>query len=191
MLKRICVLLIMLVSCVGCDQVSKKAATQWLFGEPVRSYLGDSFRLLYAENTGAFLGMGSDWPDFVRYGLFTVMSTLAVGAALAWVVHRLIKTGSFRPHGQTVGAALLAAGGIGNLIDRVLRDGAVIDFMNMGIGSLRTGIFNVADVQIMLGLALFAFWKAPSGKSADDSDDERGDGSRDGSDPTSGRATAA
>src|SRR5690606_31885088 len=110
-------------------------------GEPMRSYLGDSFRLLYAENTGAVLGMGSDWPDFVRYGLFTVMSMVAVGLALGWVVHRVLKTGNFRPHGQTLGALLLAAGGIGNLIDRVMREGAVIDFMNMGVGSLRTGIF--------------------------------------------------
>lgn len=171
MLKRICVLLILLVSCIGCDQVSKKAATQWLHGEPMRSYLGDSFRLLYAENTGAFLGMGSDWPDFVRYGLFTVMSMLAVGLALGWVVHRVIKTGSFRPHGQTLGALLLAAGGIGNLIDRVMREGAVIDFMNMGVGSLRTGIFNIADVQIMIGVALFAFWKAPRPDSESHDDD--------------------
>jgi CheY-like chemotaxis protein len=81
--------------------------------------------------------------------------------ALGWVVHRVIKTGSFRPYGQTLGALLLAAGGIGNLIDRVMREGAVIDFMNMGVGSLRTGIFNIADVQIMIGVALFAFWKAP------------------------------
>ena len=170
MLKRICMLLVLLISCIGCDQVTKKAATQWLHGEPVRSYLGDSFRLLYAENTGAFLGMGSDWPDFVRYGLFTVLSMLAVGLALGWVVRRVLKTGSFRPHGQTLGALLLAAGGIGNLIDRVMREGAVIDFMNMGVGSLRTGIFNIADVQIMVGMALFAFWKAPR------SDSEPSDG---------------
>jgi signal peptidase II len=164
MLKRIFVLLVLLVSCIGCDQVTKKAAAQWLEGEPVRSYLGDSFRLLYAENTGAFLGMGSDWPDFVRYGLFTILSMVAVGFALGWVIRRVATTGGFRPYGQTLGALLLAAGGIGNLIDRVMREGAVIDFMNMGIGSLRTGIFNIADVQIMVGVALFAFWRAPPGE---------------------------
>ena len=30
----------------------------------------------------------------------------------------------------------------------------VIDFMNVGIGSLRTGIFNVADMAIMLGAGI-------------------------------------
>jgi signal peptidase II len=48
-------------------------------------------------------------------------------------------------------------GGIGNLLDRVFYDGRVIDFMNLGIGRLRTGIFNVADVYITIGILLLAF----------------------------------
>jgi signal peptidase II len=52
--------------------------------------------------------------------------------------------------------AMVAAGGIGNLIDRIFREGRVVDFMNMGITlkqfSIRTGIFNVADLAIMAGL---------------------------------------
>ena len=47
--------------------------------------------------------------------------------------------------------------GSGNLIDRILHDGTVVDFLNFGIGSLRTGIFNVADVAIMGGAALLIF----------------------------------
>jgi len=38
------------------------------------------------------------------------------------------------------------------LIDRIFNEGRVIDFMNIGIGSLRTGIFNVADIAITLGV---------------------------------------
>jgi signal peptidase II len=162
MIRKFAVLVLIVVGCVGCDQVTKGVAQQWLYGEPVRSYLGDSFRLLYTENTGAFLGMGSQWPGLVRWGLFTLFSSAAVGLALIWVVRRVLHTGGFRPYGQTFGALLLAAGGIGNLIDRIARDGAVIDFMNVGIGSLRTGIFNVADVQIMAGLGLWLLWKHPA-----------------------------
>jgi hypothetical protein len=47
--------------------------------------------------------------------------------------------------------ALVLAGGIGNLIDRVLHDGLVTDFLNLGIGSIRTGIFNVADMALTTG----------------------------------------
>jgi signal peptidase II len=49
--------------------------------------------------------------------------------------------------------ALFVAGGASNLLDRILY-GTVIDFMNVGIGPLRTGIFNVADMAIMLGAGI-------------------------------------
>ena len=55
-----------------------------------------------------------------------------------------------------LGLVLFIAGGASNWIDRVLR-GSVVDFLNMGIGPLRTGVFNLADVAIMLGAALFVF----------------------------------
>jgi signal peptidase II len=55
---------------------------------------------------------------------------------------------------RTLACALLLGGAIGNLIDRVRFDGLVIDFMNLGIGPLRTGIFNVADVAISVGAVL-------------------------------------
>jgi signal peptidase II len=50
---------------------------------------------------------------------------------------------------------LIASGGVGNWIDRLTNDGRVTDFLNLGIGSLRTGIFNVADMVLMAGVALF------------------------------------
>jgi len=46
------------------------------------------------------------------------------------------------------------SGGLGNLLDRIMNDGRVIDFMNLGIGTLRTAIFNVADVCITTGVVL-------------------------------------
>jgi signal peptidase II len=53
-----------------------------------------------------------------------------------------------------LGLAFLWAGGVSNLADRVARGGRVVDFLNVGVGPLRTGIFNVADMAIMLGVAL-------------------------------------
>jgi signal peptidase II len=52
-----------------------------------------------------------------------------------------------------IGAMLFLAGGASNLLDRIMH-GTVVDFMNVGVGSLRTGIFNVADVALMIGVAL-------------------------------------
>jgi signal peptidase II len=54
--------------------------------------------------------------------------------------------------------AMIFSGGIGNVIDRIVYDRHVTDFMNMGIGDIRTGIFNVADIFVtsgVIGLLLF------------------------------------
>jgi len=141
------VLLVVVVSTIGCDRVTKHVATTALAGVSTRSYLADTVRLEYVENTGGFLGLGADWPDAVRMTLFTTGTGLVllvmVGLAvrLHWHGRRLI------------GVWLVFAGGASNWVDRVAR-GSVVDFMNVGVGPLRTGIFNVADVAIMVGVAV-------------------------------------
>lgn len=160
-MKPVWILSASLVLCVGCDQATKVAARQWLSDEPTRSYLADTVRLTYLQNRGAFLSMGADWPDWARLLMFTVVSLIMVVAALVFIAQRLRSEAQFRWWSPVVGATLLAAGGIGNLIDRVIRDGAVIDFMNLGIGPVRTGVFNVADVHIMAAVAMFIFVKDP------------------------------
>ena len=42
----------------------------------------------------------------------------------------------------------------GNLVDRLTQHGHVTDFLNVGVAGLRTGIFNLADFVLLLGLAL-------------------------------------
>lgn len=61
------------------------------------------------------------------------------------------------PLATVVAWSLVLGGGLGNLVDRIMNDGRVIDFMDIGIGSLRTGIFNVADVCITIGVLLLFF----------------------------------
>ncbi len=56
----------------------------------------------------------------------------------------------------TVGLLILA-GGFGNLYDRAVNDGRVVDFMLLQIGPLKTGVFNVADIAILAGLFGFLF----------------------------------
>lgn len=151
---RFFVILALLASCVGCDQVTKRVAAEQLKDAGVISYFGDFFRLAYAENRGAFLGFGSAWPEPWRWLAFTLLATVVVVASLVWLVARLLGRRRRKLALAEWAMALIAAGGIGNLVDRVLRDGHVIDFLNFGIGPVRTGIFNVADVQIMVGLGL-------------------------------------
>ena len=136
-----------LAACIGCDRVTKHVAATTLAGEAGRSFLADTVRLQYAENAGGFLGLGSDPPPAVRTGIFTVgvgLMLIVVGvAAVRMQLTRL----------QRFGLLLFVTGGASNWIDRVVH-GSVIDFMNVGLGPLRTGVFNVADISITLGAAL-------------------------------------
>lgn|SRR5262245_48242671 len=142
-------LLIAVVSTIGCDRVTKHVVSSALADGAVRSYLADTVRLEYVENTGGFLGLGADLPEAWRTTLFTafdgfVLLVMAVAAV------------RFRWRGWLLtGVCLLLAGGASNWVDRVAR-GTVVDFMNVGVGPLRTGVFNVADVAIMLGVAALA-----------------------------------
>ena len=81
---------------------------------------------------------------------------------MAWAVLSARLSGSLR-----IAIAAIGAGGASNLIDRIRFDGAVTDFLNLGVGSLRTGIFNVADVILMFGLVLLVFrWNVPAAEDA-------------------------
>ena len=139
--------LVLLLSTIGCDRVTKHIAATTLAGSPARSYFGGIFRLEYAENSGAFLSLGATLPDWARTGLL-------IFAAAAGLIAVAVASIKFRWDGLPLaGAMLFVAGGASNLIDRIAR-GSVVDFMNVGLGSLRTGIFNVADIALMLGVAL-------------------------------------
>jgi lipoprotein signal peptidase len=76
-------LLALAVATVGCDRVTKHIATRVLEGEPTRSYLGDTVRVTYAENTGGFLSLGAGLPDSVRTAVFTIATGLALLALAA------------------------------------------------------------------------------------------------------------
>ena len=143
-------------SCIGCDQVTKVAAHRSLAGSEPLSFFGDMLRLSYVENGGAFLGLGSDLPPQVRFWLFgvTVVLVLAVVAART-IGHRW--AGAV----HLIGGAMILGGGIGNLIDRAAT-GVVRDFINVGIGAMRTGIFNVADLAITTGaVVMLCSWRGP------------------------------
>ena len=149
-LKRIVLVFVILLGCVGCDQVTKSVARQHLQSHPAVSFLGDTLRLQYAENPGAFLSLGASLPHRWSTAVFTLGGVVFVLATLL-VALTAVRLGLLR----TVALALIGGGGVGNLIDRVRFDGHVTDFLNMGIGSIRTGIFNVADMALMVGVALF------------------------------------
>ena len=158
-LHRATLILLIIFFCVGADQATKWAAKSYLAPAGLISFAGDIFRLQYAENTGAFLSLGASLPEPWRHLVFTV----SVGVLLlALFVYLLLNRSLSRLYLACL--SLVCGGGLSNLIDRVVQDGRVVDFMNVGVGPLRTGIFNVADMAITAAailLAMDSFRKTP------------------------------
>jgi signal peptidase II len=154
-------LTVVLIVCVGCDQLTKVVATRTLGREPelVHSFLGDTLRLQYALNPGAFLGLGKNLSPTQRFAILTITN----GLAMLVLAFFLLKKWNL-PRANYIAGALILGGGIGNLIDRVRLEGLVIDFLNVGIGRVRTGIFNIADMAIMAGCGMFLWiwWSEPA-----------------------------
>ena len=149
MLKRGLLVFLVLLFCVSCDQFTKEIASQHLMYSPVLSYGFDTLRLQYAENTGAFLSLGAELPGQARFWIFTVLATAMLLAMCVYVFVNQQMT-----IWMVISMSMMIGGGLSNLIDRIFNNGAVVDFINLGIGDFRTGIFNVADMLVLLGVLL-------------------------------------
>lgn len=140
---------------IAADQLTKAfASSRLLPGQPV-PFLGDFVRFTLVHNTGAAFGLfpGSRVP-------FIIVSVLAIG-----VVLYLFLRETYRSVMNRVLLGCILGGAIGNLIDRV-RLGWVVDFIDMGFGTARWPVFNVADSAVTLGVILLAWNLARSGRVA-------------------------
>ncbi len=151
--KKCFLIVTLLLATVGIDRITKVIARDRLEPGPSISLFGGIVRLFYVENTGAFLGLGSGLSETTRFWLFTLL----VGGFLLGLLLYILWSSDLSLL-EVIGFSLILGGGLGNLIDRVLYD-YVIDFMLVGIGRLRTGVFNVADVAITVGVGLL-FWRS-------------------------------
>jgi len=150
---RILILLILLGTNIGCDQYTKVIAQKHLRGAGTVFVLSDFFILTYAENNGAFLSIFSKLPKTARKIVLILLPSIALIGLLIYIYLQLNQSFSY-----LFALTCIAGGGISNvMIDRVFNNEYVVDFMNMGIGSLRTGIFNMADLSIMMGASIILY----------------------------------
>jgi signal peptidase II len=145
---RIIVLVLLLCLNLGCDQLTKSIIRAHINYYDQYHFFDDHVTLLHVENTGAFLSLGAQLVQPFRFILLTLLPILALFGGLVYV---LIKKnlGTL----MSVGIIFCIGGGLGNLYDRIV-NGSVTDFMHIKFGSLQTGIFNAADVSIMIGFGL-------------------------------------
>ena len=148
---RLAILLLVLGCAAGCDQASKHVARNKLGERGCIMMPGGFGEFRLAENPGSFLSFGDALPRPWRFTLFTLGTGVGLAALLAYLVF-----GRQFSRLLFAGLGLVWAGGVCNLLDRIMRHGLVSDFIYLHLGQFQTGIFNVADVIIMLGGAVIA-----------------------------------
>lgn len=124
------------------DRLSKIWAAEYLIGKGTITVIPGILGLTYAENTGAAFSMLSG-KTIVLIGITFV--------ALCFLAY-LIFIKKYGTKFEKFFLLLIFAGGIGNLIDRVFV-GYVVDYFNFLF--MNFAIFNVADVYVCVGMALY------------------------------------
>lgn len=125
------------------DQISKLLVRFHLeYAKPHR-IIGNWVRLTFVENPGMAFGI-----EFGGQAFFTVFSFLATIAICVFIVRARAEKGQLR-----VSLSLILGGAIGNLIDRLLYR-KVVDFIDIRIAGVNWPVFNIADVAVMLGMAM-------------------------------------
>ena len=133
---------------ISLDKISKNWAKATLFYQRSKSYFNGAFTLDYAENKGAALSFGSNLPEKQAFWVLEVMPALILLMLLFFIFRNLSKWNWL----SMFSFAGVFSGGTANLMDRFLYNRHVIDFMILNIFGCQTGIFNVADVFICVGI---------------------------------------
>ena len=140
---------IIVVLSIAFDQLSKIWIRNNFESYIEKSIIGDVFTLIKVENTGAFLGMGSELSEIPRILLLIVLPIIVlISITLYTYLEKTLDQTSI------IGFSLIIGGGIANIFDRIVY-GSVTDFLYINLGGIfKTGIFNIADVSVTTGMIL-------------------------------------
>jgi signal peptidase II len=137
---------------IAIDQISKVVVRNTLVFREEIDVIGDYFQLIWVENKGAFLGMGSDMNPTLRLIFLLVLPTIVLG----YVIYYIVKTKEL-DRLSLIAFCCIAGGGIANVFDRIVF-GQVTDFFFINLGGVfKTGIFNIADISVTTGMVMLLF----------------------------------
>ncbi|SDN40397.1 signal peptidase II [Pedobacter steynii] len=141
-------ILVIVMFNIGCDQITKSIVREHVQSNANIKIISDKITLTNVENSGAFLSVG----DSLHSGIKFVLLLLLPLAVLLMGVYFVMTRKNLSPL-LTFGICCVIGGGAGNLYDRIIY-GSVTDFLHIDFVVFQTGVFNAADLSIMLGMLL-------------------------------------
>jgi len=148
---RTLMILMILGSSIGCDQISKHIVRQNISYNEQINLLNNHLTLSKIENTGAFLSLGNSLPRPVSVVLLIILPLIVLALGLIYLF-----TKSNLSNLMILGVCLAIGGGLGNIYDRVIH-GSVTDFLYFDFGLFHTGILNMADISVTAGVCVIVF----------------------------------
>lgn len=136
---------------IGCDQISKDVVRKNVVANDYIEVVGNNLILTNVENTGAMLGFGQNLPPILKVILLQAIPVIV----LLILLYRILRKRDLDKF-MVIAFAFVIGGGIGNLIDRIAH-GSVTDFFLIELGVFKTGIFNMADVSVTMGVLMILF----------------------------------
>jgi signal peptidase II len=142
-------IIVTIILTVALDQISKIIVRAKVVAGSQTEIFGQLLSLHNVENTGAFLGMGSDLNPTLKLILLLILPVIVLGFVLRYI----FKDKSL-DNWSLFAFASIIGGGIANVYDRFAY-GSVTDFLYMKLtDTLRTGIFNLADLSVTTGMII-------------------------------------
>ena len=153
--KRTIYIFLVIILTIAADQISKTIVRTNIIGRTDINpgeqipLIGDLFVLMNVENTGAFLGMGSDLNPTLRIILLLILPIVVLG----FVLRHILKDKTLDRWSLFAFSSIIG-GGIANVYDRIVY-GSVTDFLFIDLGGVfKTGIFNLADLSVTTGMII-------------------------------------
>jgi signal peptidase II len=148
-LSRTLSIVLLISGTIAIDQISKVIVRTNVVPYQESEILGSYFTLNNVENTGAFLGMGSDLSPTIKLIFLLILPVFVLG----YLIYYIFKNKNMDKYGL-IALSCIAGGGIANVFDRIVY-GSVTDFLHINLGGIfRTGIFNLADLSVTTGMII-------------------------------------
>lgn len=139
----------MIVANIAIDQISKIIVRAEIAQNEVIELIGNTFIMTKVENSGAFLGMGSEMSPTLKWIFLLILPVIVLGGVMYYII-----TNKTLDKLSLIAFCCIVGGGIANVFDRFMY-GSVTDFFHIDLGGVfRTGIFNVADMSVSFGMIL-------------------------------------